>query len=55
VIDEPPALVVPHPRLLARPFVRIPLAAVAASGLVHPVTGEPLDHASPAASVRRYP
>ena len=52
VIDEPPDLVVPHPRLLRRPFVRIPLAEVAAPGLVHPLTGEPLDRASPAASVR---
>ena len=52
VADEPPDLVVPHPRLLRRPFVRIPLAEVAAPGLVHPLTGEPLDRASPAASVR---
>lgn len=53
VIDEPPDLIVPHPRLLERPFVRIPLAAVAAPGLAHPVTGEPLDRAPPSASVRR--
>lgn len=52
VIDEPPALVVPHPRLLDRPFVRIPLADVAAPGLVHPVTGERLDRAAPDPSVR---
>ena len=32
VIDEPPDLVVPHPRLLERPFVRIPLADVAPPG-----------------------
>ena len=43
IVDEPPDLVVPHPRLLERPFVRIPLADVALPGLVHPVTGEPLD------------
>lgn len=42
VVDEPD-LVVPHPRLLARPFVRAPLALVATTGLVHPVTGTPLD------------
>jgi 2-amino-4-hydroxy-6-hydroxymethyldihydropteridine diphosphokinase len=53
VIDQPPDLVVPHPRLLERAFVRIPLADVALPGLVHPVTGEPLDHAPPAPSVRR--
>ena len=40
IVDEPPDLVVPHPRLLERPFVRIPLADVAAPGLVHPVTGD---------------
>jgi 2-amino-4-hydroxy-6-hydroxymethyldihydropteridine diphosphokinase len=48
-----PTLVVPHPRLLERPFVRIPLADVAAPGLRHPVTGEPLDRAAPHAGVRR--
>ena len=42
VIAEP-ALVVPHPRLLERAFVRVPLAAVATPGLRHPVTGEALD------------
>jgi 2-amino-4-hydroxy-6-hydroxymethyldihydropteridine diphosphokinase len=52
VIDEAPSLIVPHPRLLARPFVRVPLAAVAAPGLTHPVTGEPLDRAPADASVR---
>ena len=42
VINEPD-LCVPHPRLMGRPFVRIPLADVAQPGLRHPVTGEPLD------------
>ena len=55
VIDQPPDLVVPHPRLLQRAFVRIPLADVALPGLVHPVTREPLDHATPSPSVRRLP
>jgi 2-amino-4-hydroxy-6-hydroxymethyldihydropteridine diphosphokinase len=53
VIDDPPDLVVPHPRLLERAFVRIPLADVALPGLVHPVTRAPLDRAAPAPSVRR--
>ncbi|HMF43905.1 MAG TPA: 2-amino-4-hydroxy-6-hydroxymethyldihydropteridine diphosphokinase [Polyangia bacterium] len=53
IIDEPPILIVPHPRLLERAFVRIPLADVALPGLVHPATREPLDRAAPAASVRR--
>jgi 2-amino-4-hydroxy-6-hydroxymethyldihydropteridine diphosphokinase len=52
VIQDPPALIVPHPRLLERPFVRIPLADVAEPGLVHPVTGEPLDRAAPSPTVR---
>ena len=52
VIADPPSLIVPHPRLLERPFVRIPLADVAAPGLRHPVTGEPLDRATPDPSVR---
>ena len=53
VIADPPTLLVPHPRLHERPFVRVPLADVAAPGLRHPVTGEPLDHAAPDPSVRR--
>jgi 2-amino-4-hydroxy-6-hydroxymethyldihydropteridine diphosphokinase len=48
-----PALTVPHPELLARPFVRIPLADVAAPGLRHPITGDALDRAAPSAAVRR--
>jgi 2-amino-4-hydroxy-6-hydroxymethyldihydropteridine diphosphokinase len=46
---------VPHPRLLVRPFVRIPLAEVAVPGLRHPRTGEPLDRAAADAGVRRVP
>jgi 2-amino-4-hydroxy-6-hydroxymethyldihydropteridine diphosphokinase len=48
-----PALAVPHPALLARPFVRIPLADVAAPGLRHPITGEALDRAEASAGVRK--
>lgn len=46
VIDLPD-LRVPHPRLLLRSFVRIPLADVALPGLRHPVTGDPLDRCDP--------
>jgi 2-amino-4-hydroxy-6-hydroxymethyldihydropteridine diphosphokinase len=38
-------LVVPHPALLERAFVRVPLADVAEPGLLHPITGTPLDRA----------
>ena len=51
-MDEP-AVQVPHPRLLSRPFVRIPLADVALPGLSHPITLEPLDEAAPDARVLR--
>jgi 2-amino-4-hydroxy-6-hydroxymethyldihydropteridine diphosphokinase len=54
VIDEGPALIVPHPRLRERPFVRIPLADVATRGLPHPVTDERLDVAAPDPAVRPY-
>ena len=53
IIDRP-GLVLPHPRLLERPFVRIPLADVATPGLRHPVTGEPLDRAPADPGVRRF-
>jgi 2-amino-4-hydroxy-6-hydroxymethyldihydropteridine diphosphokinase len=53
VVDEP-GLAVPHPGLLLRPFVRIPLAAVAAAGLCHPISGERLDVAAPDPAVRLY-
>ena len=43
----------PHPAMLGRAFVRIPLADVAVQGLRHPLSGESLDHASPDAGVRR--
>jgi len=52
VIAEP-GLAVPHPGLLVRPFVRIPLADVALPGLRHPVSGEALDRAEPDATVCR--
>jgi 2-amino-4-hydroxy-6-hydroxymethyldihydropteridine diphosphokinase len=53
VIDRPPDLVVPHPRLLERPFVRIPLADVALPGLAHPLTGIALDSAAADPTVTR--
>jgi 2-amino-4-hydroxy-6-hydroxymethyldihydropteridine diphosphokinase len=53
VVDVP-GLTIPHPRLLARQFVRVPLAAVAEPGLRHPVTGDRLDLASMHPSVRRW-
>jgi 23S rRNA (cytidine1920-2'-O)/16S rRNA (cytidine1409-2'-O)-methyltransferase len=54
VIQNGPTLVVPHPGLLGRAFVRVPLADVALPGLVHPVTGEALDVAAPTPAVRRF-
>jgi 2-amino-4-hydroxy-6-hydroxymethyldihydropteridine diphosphokinase len=53
IIDEP-GLQVPHPALLARPFVRIPLADVATPGLRHPLAGERLDQSVPDPGVRRF-
>jgi 7,8-dihydro-6-hydroxymethylpterin-pyrophosphokinase len=46
--------VVPHPALLQRAFVRVPLADVAVAGLRHPVTGELLDRADASPTVRVY-
>ncbi len=54
VLDEP-GLQVPHPALLTRPFVRIPLARVATRGLRHPLGGEPLDGAPEHPDVREQP
>jgi 2-amino-4-hydroxy-6-hydroxymethyldihydropteridine diphosphokinase len=53
-ILERPTLVVPHPRLLARAFVRIPLADVATPGLRHPSTDDALDRAQPHVGVRSW-
>jgi len=53
IIDRP-GLCIPHPRLLARQFARVPLADVAEPGLRHPVTGDRLDLATLHPSVRRW-
>jgi 2-amino-4-hydroxy-6-hydroxymethyldihydropteridine diphosphokinase len=53
ILDEP-GLVVPHPRLLGRAFVRVPLALVAEPGLRHPVTGELLDQFDAPPEVRAF-
>ncbi len=55
VIDAGPTLVVPHPAMLDRAFVLIPLADVAAPGLVHPVSRRSLAVATAAPGVRRVP
>jgi len=55
VIQDINGLTLPHPRLLERAFVRIPLAQVARPGLRHPVTGTPLDVAPKSAGVRLWP
>jgi 2-amino-4-hydroxy-6-hydroxymethyldihydropteridine diphosphokinase len=52
VIDEP-GLRVPHPLLLSRPFVRIPLAEVALADLRHPISGESLAECAPDPMVKR--
>jgi 2-amino-4-hydroxy-6-hydroxymethyldihydropteridine diphosphokinase len=52
VVDEPD-LVLPHPRLLERSFVRLPLALVAAPGLRHPRTGDRLDEPVEDSELRR--
>ena len=53
VIDTP-ELTVPHPAMLERSFVRIPLCDVAAPGLRHPVSGAALDRCAPSNGIRRY-
>jgi len=53
VVEGGVAVRVPHPAMLQRPFVLIPLADVAAPGLAHPETGQPLGTAAPAPGVRR--
>lgn len=45
-------LTIPHPALLDRPFVRIPLAEVATAELRHPITNARLDHAPADPAVR---
>jgi len=52
-VIEDPGLRVPHPAILSRPFVRIPLAEVALPGLRHPVSGESLTECAPDPTVRR--
>ena len=54
IIHHPPTLIVPHPGLLARAFVRIPLADVASAGRTHPITHAPLTVAAPSPTVRRF-
>lgn len=53
IINEP-GLLVPHPALLRRPFVRIPLADVACPGLRHPQSGEALDRCEVDPGVRSW-
>jgi 2-amino-4-hydroxy-6-hydroxymethyldihydropteridine diphosphokinase len=53
-VIESPALTVPHPAMLERAFVRIPLCDVAAPGLRHPVSGDALDRCAPSPSVRPF-
>jgi 2-amino-4-hydroxy-6-hydroxymethyldihydropteridine diphosphokinase len=52
-VHAEPGLTIPHPALLLRPFVRIPLAEVALPGLRHPLAGDALDTARPDPTVRR--
>jgi 2-amino-4-hydroxy-6-hydroxymethyldihydropteridine diphosphokinase len=54
IIHQAPTLVVPHPALLVRPFVTIPLADVAQPGLIHPATRADLTTAPPSPTVRRF-
>lgn len=55
VVQDVNGLTLPHPRLLERAFVLIPLAQVARPGLRHPVTGTPLDVTQNSARVRLWP
>ncbi len=48
------ALTVPHPAMLARAFVRVPLADVAEPGLRHPITGDALDRCASSPQVRLF-
>jgi 2-amino-4-hydroxy-6-hydroxymethyldihydropteridine diphosphokinase len=52
LFDEP-GVTVPHPRLLERSFVRIPLGDVAEPGLRHPTSGVRLDQAPVDPGLRR--
>lgn len=54
-IARTPKLELPHPRLLERSFVRVPLAAVARPGLRHPIHGTRLDLAPSDPAVRPWP
>lgn len=54
LVAHEPGLTVPHPEMLERPFVRVPLATVATAGLRHPVSGEALDGARPDPAVRPF-
>lgn len=54
VVEGGVALCVPHPAMLQRPFVLIPLADVAQPGLRHPVTRQSLAAAAPSTGVRRW-
>lgn len=53
IVSEP-GLLVPHPRLLSRAFVLVPLADVAVPGLRHPIAGTPLDAAARDPGVRFF-
>jgi 2-amino-4-hydroxy-6-hydroxymethyldihydropteridine diphosphokinase len=55
VIQDVNSLTLPHPRLLERAFVLVPLAQVASPCLRHPVTGTPLDVAPESTGVRLWP
>jgi 2-amino-4-hydroxy-6-hydroxymethyldihydropteridine diphosphokinase len=52
-VIQTPDLIVPHPRLLDRLFVLVPLADVADPSLRHPLTGVTLATAASAPSVRK--